>query len=130
MWLELQNGDNGVSALIDITRIPILQNSEIRGGRIKIGSAVAFNEILKSSELNVAVPFLREAISTIGGVQVRNIATLVGNITNASPAGDVLTPLYALDAQIHIYAHVAYSVCQLMNLSLVFGKLFSLMGNS
>jgi carbon-monoxide dehydrogenase medium subunit len=104
LWLELEQGNSQISALIDITRISTLQNMALRKGRFVIGSAVTFSEILKSTQLESSAPFLIEAIKTIGGVQVRNIATLVGNITNASPAGDSLTPLYALNAQIHIFS--------------------------
>lgn len=89
-------------ALVDITRIPALRQIEVRDGRVVIGSAVTYSELLDFSPLAKSVPFLTRAIRTIGGVQVRNIATLVGNITNASPAGDTLPCLYVLNAEVHI----------------------------
>ncbi len=90
------------SALVDITRIPALKRLEMREGQMVIGSAVTYSELLDFPPLAEHVPFLARAIRTIGGVQVRNVATLVGNITNASPAGDTLPCLYVLQAEVHI----------------------------
>ena len=89
-------------ALIDITCIPDLGHIEIRGGRVTIGAAVTFTQILRSDELRRLTPFLLDAARTIGGWQIRNLGTLVGNVVNASPAADGVPPLYTLDANIHI----------------------------
>ncbi|MGC8879369.1 MAG: FAD binding domain-containing protein [Anaerolineae bacterium] len=89
-------------ALVDITRIPALKRIEVQDGQVFIGSAVTYSELLDLPSLAERVPFLIRAIRTIGGVQVRNMATLVGNITNASPAGDTLPCLYVLNAEVHI----------------------------
>ena len=89
-------------ALIDITCIPDLGHIEIRRGRVTIGAAVTFTQILRSVELRRLTPFLLDAARTIGGWQIRNIGTLVGNVVNASPAADGVPPLYALDANIHV----------------------------
>ncbi len=91
------------SALVDITRIPALKQLEMREDQMVIGSAVTYSELLDFPPLAEQVPFLARAIRTIGGVQVRNVATLVGNITNASPAGDTLPCLYVLQAEVHIF---------------------------
>lgn len=89
------------AALIDITRILYLQRLEVDAERAVIGSAVTFRHLLECRALCDGAPFLADAIRQIGGAQIRNVATLVGNITNASPAGDTLPPLYVLDAQVH-----------------------------
>ena len=93
-----------LQALIDITRIPYLGCIDIQDGRVAIGAAVTFSQLLKSIELRRSTPFLLDAVQTIGGRQIRNLGTLVGNIINASPAADGLPPLYALDAELHILA--------------------------
>jgi CO/xanthine dehydrogenase FAD-binding subunit len=89
--------------LIDITRIPSLQKLDVSAQTVTIGAAVTYSELLASKTLCDAVPFLAKAIRTIGGVQVRNIATMVGNLANASPAGDTLPTLYALEAEVHTF---------------------------
>ena len=91
-------------ALIDLTRIPDLQRLELNGDQVLIGSAVTYSRLLKFPAITSGAPFLATAIRTIGGVQIRNIATLAGNVTNASPAGDSLPPLYCLEAQVGLYS--------------------------
>ena len=66
---------------------------------IEIGSCCSLSDILK----NKNVPYvLREAADNMASVAVRNLATIGGNICNSSPAGDLLPPLYGLDAKIKI----------------------------
>jgi CO/xanthine dehydrogenase FAD-binding subunit len=89
--------------LIDVTRIPDLHRLEAADGHFTVGAAVTYNDLLGFAPLVETVPFLAKAIHTIGGVQVRNIATLAGNLANASPAGDTLPPLYVLDTTVHVY---------------------------
>ncbi len=89
-------------ALIDITRIPALSQLAVDAEHAEIGSAVTFRRLLDCQALCKGAPFLADAIRQIGSAQIRNIATLVGNIVNASPAGDTLPPLYVLGAQVHI----------------------------
>ncbi len=88
--------------LIDITRIPALLSLDVDAEHAEIGSAVTFRRLLDCRTLREGVPFLTDAIRQIGGTQIRNIATLAGNIVNASPAGDTLPPLYVLGAQVHV----------------------------
>ena len=68
-------------------------------GSIEIGSCCSLSDISK----NNSIPYvLREAADNMASVAVRNLATMGGNICNSSPAGDLLPPLYALDAKIKI----------------------------
>ncbi len=89
-------------ALIDITRIPELLSLVVNAEHAEIGSAVTFRRLLDCRALCEGAPFLADAIRQIGGAQIRNIATLAGNIVNASPAGDTLPPLYVLGAQVRV----------------------------
>lgn len=102
LFLFMERDGYHPQALIDINRIPVLKDISIDGSTISVGSAVTYNEILNHRPLCDALPFLEKAIRTIGGVQVRNVATLVGNIANASPAADTLPPLYVLKTKVHI----------------------------
>jgi CO/xanthine dehydrogenase FAD-binding subunit len=102
LLLILEQEQTRPELLIDLTRIPPLHRLEVRGNRILIGSAVPYNRLLSFEPIQTGVPFLAKAIRTIGGVQIRNIATLAGNLVNASPAGDTLPPLYILNAQVSI----------------------------
>jgi xanthine dehydrogenase FAD-binding subunit len=88
--------------LIDLTRIPELQRLEIVDGQITIGAGITYSRLLDFPPIETQVRILASAIRTIGGVQIRNIATLAGNLVNASPAGDSLPPLYCLEAEVNL----------------------------
>lgn len=83
--------------------IDLLSLAELRGiqavdGRLEIGATTSFTEIRRSAAVRTAFPALAAAASLVGGWQIQNRATLGGNIANASPAGDSLPVLLALDA--------------------------------
>jgi xanthine dehydrogenase small subunit len=94
----------GPEALHRMDRVlDLLEISELRGirevdGGIEIGATTTFTEIGRSPAIRAAFPALAEAAGQIGGWQIQNRATLGGNIANASPAGDSLPVLLALDA--------------------------------
>lgn len=85
--------------VMDIKKIPGLHEitfSEKEG--LFIGACVTMNEIGGNEAVRAHYPFLAEAALSVGSKQVRNRATSVGNIVNASPLCDTGTPLYAADA--------------------------------
>ncbi len=87
--------------MIDLLGIPELRGiREISGGlgSLEIGAATTFTEIRSSAAVRAAFPSLVEAAAQVGGWQIQNRATLGGNMANASPAGDSLPVLLALDA--------------------------------
>lgn len=63
-----------------------------------IGATATFTEIKKNDIIRREVPALTEAINEIAGLSVRNIATIGGNVMNASPAADSVPILMVLDA--------------------------------
>jgi carbon-monoxide dehydrogenase medium subunit len=89
--------------LVDIKAIPQLNKitySEQDG--LHIGATVTLNKISNSKVVQRNYPILAEACKTVGSYQVRNRATLVGNICNASPAADTTPPLLVLEAKVNI----------------------------
>jgi carbon-monoxide dehydrogenase medium subunit len=98
--LELQQGHHPpVHTLVDITGIPEMTILEIHGEELYIGAAVPLNRIASSSIMNGHARALLEACSLIGGPQVRNVATLGGNVAHALPAANGTIALMALNAQ-------------------------------
>lgn len=63
---------------------------------LEIGSCVTYTQLMESGLVQSYAPILSDAASQIGAKQLRNRATIGGNIANASPAGDMLGPLTAL----------------------------------
>lgn len=89
--------------LIDIKGVKELQNlsfDEKIG--LSVGAAVTLNRLIHYDAASKTYPVLVEAASTIGDYQVRNRATLIGNICNASPAADSAPALMVLDATVNI----------------------------
>lgn len=90
--------------IIDISGIAELKGVEKKEDRIYIGSCTTLNELLYSHKIQNDIPILIKAIKTMASEQIRNRATIGGNIGNASPAGDTITPLVVLEASIQIYS--------------------------
>lgn len=86
--------------VMDLLGIPELRGIREVDGAIEIGATASFTEIRRAPEVRAHFPALADAASRIGGWQIQNRATVGGNIANASPAGDSLPVLLALDAMI------------------------------
>jgi CO/xanthine dehydrogenase FAD-binding subunit len=86
--------------MLDLWRLDELRGISSDGGAISIGALTTYTDIRHSASCREHLPALVEAASTIGAAQIQNRGTLGGNIANASPAGDTLPVLLALDAEI------------------------------
>lgn len=99
LLLDMQlEPDTAVHTLVDVTRIPELNQLEIRQGQLFVGAAVPLRAIVASSLICSHAQALQEACSLIGGPQVRNTATLGGNVAHALPAADGTIALLAMNA--------------------------------
>jgi xanthine dehydrogenase small subunit len=86
--------------LIDLSRLEELRGIALDGDAIVLGARTTYIEIRRSDACREHLPILVEAAATIGAAQIQNRGTLGGNVANASPAGDTLPVLLALDAAI------------------------------
>ena len=103
LLLDLQQGRHPpVHTLVDITCIPELNALEIRQGELFIGSGVPLSRIVASPLVQKHAPGQIEACNLIGGPQVRNTATLGGNVAHALPAADGTVALLAHNALVEI----------------------------
>lgn len=98
LLLELQQGRHEpVHTLVDVSTIPDLQRLEARAGQIFIGAGVPVSRIVTDPLVRYHAPGVVEACGLIGGPQVRNTATLGGNVAHALPAADGMISLVAMD---------------------------------
>jgi len=103
LLLDIQQGRHPpVTTLVDITGIPEMLAIAAAGDEIYLGSAVTHTTIVHDPLLNENTLCLIEACGLIGGPQVRNVATIGGNVAHALPAGDGTIALLALQAQAQI----------------------------
>ncbi len=104
LLLDMQQGRHSeIDTLVDVTQIPEMTALEIRQGSLFVGASVPLNRVIASPLVAEHAQALKEAAGLIGGPQVRNTATLGGNVAHALPAGDGTISLLALDAQAEIY---------------------------
>ncbi len=85
-------------AAVDLTALPALREIREEGESLIVGATATFTQIARSALVRAHAPLLAAAAEQIGAEQLRNRATIGGNVANASPAGDTLGPLAALDA--------------------------------
>ncbi|MCL4529471.1 MAG: FAD binding domain-containing protein [Chloroflexi bacterium] len=103
LLLDLKQGRHSpVQTLIDVTEIDELLALEIRGDSLFVGAAVPVNRVVSDPLAGAHAQALIEAGNLIAGPQVRNVATLGGNVAHALPAADGTIALLALDAQAEI----------------------------
>jgi CO/xanthine dehydrogenase FAD-binding subunit len=99
LLLDIEQGRHPpVDTLVDITRIPELNLLEVRQDTLFIGAGVVHKRITRSPEVKHHAQALAEASGLIGGPQVRNSATLGGNVAHALPAADGTIALMVMDA--------------------------------
>lgn len=104
LLLDIKHGNHPpVEALVDVTSIGDLHHiTPMDDNEVMIGAAVTHSEIVKSDLIAKRATCLVESCGVVGGPQVRNVATLGGNVAHALPAGDGSTSLVALDASVEI----------------------------
>ncbi|KFK95511.1 MULTISPECIES: molybdopterin cofactor-binding domain-containing protein [unclassified Serratia (in: enterobacteria)] len=93
--------------LVDISRLAELTqvSEDPHTHEIAIGAAVTFNQITDHPLLRERYPLLVQACRTVGSYQIRNRATIGGNIVNAAPCGDSIPPAIIYDARVELRSH-------------------------
>ena len=84
--------------VLDLWRLDELRGIAVRGNATELGALTTYTDIRRSSICREHLPALVGAAATIGAAQIQNRGTIGGNAMNASPAGDTLPVLLALDA--------------------------------
>ncbi len=101
---EGRAGDVHIPVLIDITRIPELNGVALEGNRLRLGAATVFQKFLKDSVLREHAPVMPHVAVWFADDQLRQSATIGGNLVNASPAADGTPGLMALDAELVLHS--------------------------
>jgi CO/xanthine dehydrogenase FAD-binding subunit len=103
LLLDIQQGRHpDPDILLDVSEIEEMRGIRLDGETIYLGGAVTHAEIVHSSLLMEHAQCVVEGCGLIGGPQVRNVATIGGNVAHALPAGDGTIALLALNAEVKI----------------------------
>jgi carbon-monoxide dehydrogenase medium subunit len=96
---QLKNALLEPRIVVDLSRVPELKQLEARPGELRVGALVSARELELEPGVQPTYQALAEGAALVGSIQVRNLATLGGNLCNAAPSADMVPPLLALDAE-------------------------------
>lgn len=102
LLLELSKGKAAYKHLVSLKKITELNKFGVEQGRIVIGANVTHAEVQGSPPVKERLGALADAVCRIGSLQIRNVATVAGNICNAAPSADTASPLLVLDATVQV----------------------------
>ena len=102
LMVQVRAGKLELGAVVSLVDVPGLDVLDPHGDGLRIGARVSLAAALGSELVAERAPLLLDALRRMGNVNVRNRATVVGNICNASPAADTAGPLLALSAEVEV----------------------------
>jgi CO/xanthine dehydrogenase FAD-binding subunit len=97
--VDLRNGEPKPEFLLDVSRLPELKGIDAAPEGLSVGAGVTLAEIESSEILQRHAPALRRCSSTFASRQIRNVATIGGNVAHCSPCGDTVPPLVIHEAR-------------------------------
>jgi CO/xanthine dehydrogenase FAD-binding subunit len=116
LLVQLKQRELSAECLIDLKLIPELRGVELgEDNHLHVGALTTVSEIIGSDIVNDEIPILRQVAESMGSWQVRNKATIGGNICRAAPSADFAPVLLALDAQLKIVNSRAERIVNLTN---------------
>jgi carbon-monoxide dehydrogenase medium subunit len=110
------------TVLVDITCLPGMKQIEDKSGKIAIGGLVTHAQVASSGLIREKAPLLAEAAGWVGSPQIRNVATLAGNLVSGQPAADTSIPLLALGASVVILSREGEKTVPLTDFFIDIGK--------
>jgi carbon-monoxide dehydrogenase medium subunit len=99
--IQIREGTLRPDALISLESVEELNDVDMNGP-ISLGSMTPLRRIEKDRSLRKRIPVLYEAADALGSAQIRNVATIGGNLCNAAPSADCAPPLLVLEARMRI----------------------------
>lgn len=106
VFVGLRSGKFTADVVVDLKRVPELSGGlRDTGDAMRIPATAVMTDITEDERVRRRYPALVEAALTVGSIQIRNRATLAGNICNASPAADTVLPLISYGASVEVVGH-------------------------
>jgi len=104
LMVEAGRAVTNCKRLLNIRRIDDLRGVTEEDGQISVGALTSVSDMLADPVLVAEAPILADTADRFASDQIRNMATIGGNVCNASPAGDLILPLLILDAELELVA--------------------------
>lgn len=101
---QLRRRELQVDVLVDIAKISGMESIRVEGKTICVGALVTHAQVCSSLLLKERALVLTEGAGALGSPQIRNIATVAGNLISGQPAADTSLPLLALNARVKIFS--------------------------
>ena len=102
LMVNLKRAPLQADQIVDLTRIQSLKSINENNDMVQLGAMVTFTQILAWRPGGSLEALMRPMAAGFAGPSIRNLATVGGNICDASPAADVSPPLLALDARVKL----------------------------
>lgn len=102
LMVNLKRAPLDAEMIVDLSRIESLQSIAEGNGAVSLGSGVTFADLLEWRPGGAIEALMRPMAKAFAGPLIRNLATLGGNICDASPAADLSPPLLALSAKVNL----------------------------
>ena len=101
--VALRNGAIAPQVVVDVKHIAeFAPDIGMNGSRLRISATTVMVDVERDERVRATFPALADAAATVGSVQIRNRATVVGNICHASPAADTVPALLIYGAEVNI----------------------------
>jgi len=100
--VRLRRREEEVGVLVDVTGIPGMDGIELKEDRIEVGGLVTHAQAADSDLIRHRAGPLAQGCASMGSPQIRNVATVAGNLISGQPAADASIPLLALEAEVTI----------------------------
>jgi len=101
LMVQANRGMKSMDSVLDLSRVPELKEWTLEDSEIVLGAGISYTD-LAEPQIATVVPALAQAARTVGSPQIRNAGTLGGNLATASPAGDTIPVLVAMDAVLQL----------------------------
>lgn len=100
--IQMKQGRRAPKHLVNIANITELSEVKSETDGIRIGATALLSAVVDNPDINKDIPMIAKAAYTVGSTQIRNLATIGGNICNAAPSADMSPALVALDSVLAI----------------------------
>jgi CO/xanthine dehydrogenase FAD-binding subunit len=100
VMVDLRSGEISPKYLLDISKLDELKTIRMEGDELLVGAGVTLSEIFHSDLLEEYAPALKKSAYNFASTQIRNVATIGGNVAHCSPCGDTVPPLVIHDTDV------------------------------